>query len=367
MKKSEDNTAADDKGTDLKEVAVSDASDASNAPSNLLALVANLTAAQDVGGLPHQIEKKSALPEPAVSGVPVLGAVKKDSASNAVDPSKLASKILDSAPIVKDGTLTPVAFSTSVHNAKESSAGTAPSEALADLSKSGKTKDGLAELTTTKGQKDLTPPDVALTQKYQDVQTNLIPIAKGKDAIAELSSSPPIKELLPATSGPVTAPVQQASLTLAQLVNAPPMERLSPPVGSPGWDQALGQKVVWMVAGGLQSASMTLNPPDLGPLQVVVSVTNDQANATFTAAQPEVRQALEAAMPRLREMMSEAGIQLGSATVSTGLPNQQNGTQEQTRSPASRFEQASPPLESPLHPMGKAAVKNGLGLVDTFA
>jgi flagellar hook-length control protein FliK len=32
-----------------------------------------------------------------------------------------------------------------------------------------------------------------------------------------------------------------------------------------------------MVGSEEQTASLTLNPPDLGPLQVVLSVSNDQA------------------------------------------------------------------------------------------
>ncbi|HVL75516.1 MAG TPA: flagellar hook-length control protein FliK, partial [Noviherbaspirillum sp.] len=71
------------------------------------------------------------------------------------------------------------------------------------------------------------------------------------------------------------------------------VEHLSPRVGSPGWDQALGQRIVWMVNGEQQSASLTLNPPELGPLKVVLQMTSNQASASFVAAQPEVRQALE--------------------------------------------------------------------------
>jgi len=98
-------------------------------------------------------------------------------------------------------------------------------------------------------------------------------------------------------------------------------------VGTAAWDQQLGQKVIFMAAGGEQSATMELNPPDLGPLQVVLSVSKDQATAAFTSAAPEVRQALEAALPKLREMMGEAGIQLGNATVSAGTSDQNNSSQ----------------------------------------
>lgn len=97
-----------------------------------------------------------------------------------------------------------------------------------------------------------------------------------------------------------------------------PAARLAPPVGANGWDQALGQRVIWMAGNAQHSASLTLNPPDLGPLQVVLSVSDSQATANFFSTQPEVRQALEAAMPRLRDMLGSAGIELGQASVSGG-------------------------------------------------
>lgn len=146
--------------------------------------------------------------------------------------------------------------------------------------------------------------------------------AKAQDFSAAMSES-----LNGVTNG--MQPVQQAGLHALQQQVANTAEKLTPRVGTPAWDQALGQKVVWMVAGDQQSASLTLNPPDLGPLQVVLNVSNSQANATFIAAQPEVRQALEAALPKLRDMLGEAGIQLGQASVNSGTPNQQGGFEQQ--------------------------------------
>jgi flagellar hook-length control protein FliK len=103
----------------------------------------------------------------------------------------------------------------------------------------------------------------------------------------------------------------------------------------------------------------------------VLSVTNDQATVTFSAAQPEVRAALEAAMPKLREMMSETGIALGNATVNAGMPDQrqgQQGGQPHTLGTGARFG-ANGGGEARLEP---AVVRgtlpaSGSGLVDTFA
>ncbi|WP_034293301.1 flagellar hook-length control protein FliK [Herbaspirillum sp. RV1423] len=168
-------------------------------------------------------------------------------------------------------------------------------------------------------------------------------------------------------------PALQQAMTLSQqaAMSGQAVQRLTPAVGSQGWDQAVGQKVVWMASGGMQSASLTLNPPDLGPLQVVLHVNNQQADATFITAQPEVKQALEAAMPKLREMMDQAGIQLGQATVNTGTPNQQGpaNQQQQARSGSTSSFGRTGNDEADIHVavVPRPAASGGQGLVDTFA
>ena len=162
------------------------------------------------------------------------------------------------------------------------------------------------------------PPGKAEPGKLA-LDAQLAATAKAGTAVAE----PSIKDA-PADLTRLAAQLQPGALQQAAAAVAVPADKLAGRVGTPAWDQQLGQKVVWMAAGGDQSATLTLNPPDLGPLQVVLTVTNDQADAAFMSAQPEVRQALEAAMPRLREMMGEAGIAFGSATVSAGTPGQQD-------------------------------------------
>lgn len=141
---------------------------------------------------------------------------------------------------------------------------------------------------------------------------------------------------------------------------------LAPSVGAAAWGQALGEKVVWMAAGSQQTATLTLNPPNLGPMQIVLNISNEQATASFFSAQPEVRQALEAAFPRLREMMSEAGIQLGQATVSADTP-QQNAPDQRSQRTALPFpnQDGTSMGELPLNP--SSALQSGRGLIDTFA
>jgi flagellar hook-length control protein FliK len=137
---------------------------------------------------------------------------------------------------------------------------------------------------------------------------------------------------------------------------------LSAPLGSTAWNQALAQRVTWMVSGTEQSATLTLNPPELGPLHIVLNLSHAHADASFIASQPEVRQALEAAMPKLRDMLSEAGIALGQASVSSGAPDA-NGQFRQGAPRGPRAPRAVAAHARPPEPAGIA----GRGLIDTFA
>jgi flagellar hook-length control protein FliK len=167
-----------------------------------------------------------------------------------------------------------------------------------------------------------------LTQTQQQQAEPQLTTATPAKSTASADFAAALKEAAPAVA-PAAA---KAAQEIAKAATAVPTDKLSSRVGTQAWDQQLGQKIVFMAAGGEQSATMELNPPDLGPLQVVLSVNKDQATAAFSSAAPEVRQALEAALPRLKEMMGEAGIQLGSATVSAGMSDQNNGFNQQASS-----------------------------------
>ena len=196
------------------------------------------------------------------------------------------------------------------------------------------------------------------------IDAQLAATAKAGSAVSDAS----IKEA-PADLSRLAAQLQPGVLQQAAAAVAVPADKLTGRVGTPAWDQQLGQKVVWMAAGGDQSATLTLNPPDLGPVQVVLTVTNDQADAAFMSAQPEVRQALEAAMPRLREMMSEAGIAFGSATVSAGTPEQQHNGERAASGERRGNGQGGGVSggEIAIAPAAGARSRPSLSAVDTFA
>lgn len=88
------------------------------------------------------------------------------------------------------------------------------------------------------------------------------------------------------------------------------------PVGTPQWSQAVGDKVLWLAAQNVSAAEIRLDPPELGPMQVRVSVNQDQASITFTSPHAGVREALDQQLNRLRDMFSEQGLNLVNVDVS---------------------------------------------------
>jgi flagellar hook-length control protein FliK len=172
------------------------------------------------------------------------------------------------------------------------------------------------------------------------------------------------------------AQAQPAVMEAAQLAAAA-ADELSARVGTDAWENQVGQKVVYMVGNEEQTASLTLNPPDLGPLQVVLSITNDQASVTFSANQEEVRQALEDALPRLREMMSENGIALGNASVNAGMPDNRQAQEQAARNSSGlggnggngrgRGDNGNIADDSAARPVTRSVTLGDRGMVDTFA
>lgn len=88
------------------------------------------------------------------------------------------------------------------------------------------------------------------------------------------------------------------------------------PFNQAGWDRALGERIQWMVGKGIQNANIKLNPAHLGPMEVRIQVQHDQASVQFTSVHGVVRDALEAALPRLRDMFDSSGVQLTDVDVS---------------------------------------------------
>jgi flagellar hook-length control protein FliK len=124
----------------------------------------------------------------------------------------------------------------------------------------------------------------------------------------------------------IEAPAAAAeTLPAHALLQAPPEKGPSPqplavldvkaPFDTPEFAPQLSQQVVWMADKDAQIAELRINPPELGPVEVRLQLSGDEATVQFVSAHADVRNALEAAIVRLRDSLAQAGIQLGEASV----------------------------------------------------
>jgi flagellar hook-length control protein FliK len=71
-----------------------------------------------------------------------------------------------------------------------------------------------------------------------------------------------------------------------------------------------------MVGNGMNGARLQVNPPQLGPIELRISVQGDHAQVWMTTHSAVTRDALESSSPKLREMLSAQGFGQVSVDIS---------------------------------------------------
>lgn len=116
------------------------------------------------------------------------------------------------------------------------------------------------------------------------------------------------------TNPGVTASVMSGAATNPAAASQQPVV-LSAPLGSGDWQQGLGQQLVGLYQRGDKQIDLHLHPADLGPLSISLRLADSGAQAQFISAHPQVRAAVEQALPELRAALASQGIALGEASV----------------------------------------------------
>jgi len=176
----------------------------------------------------------------------------------------------------------------------------------------------------------------------------------------------PAQNITPsATSG-----IASNMLTPGKLADNP--QSIAAPLGSNGWADEFSQKISWMSTQKNQVAELHLNPPDLGPLDVTLKISDNQATAMFTSPHSAVRDAIENALPKLREILADNGIMLGNATVSDQTPRDGNSAGFMNQRGDSTASREISGLEvgqtnSSASTLQTTPARRHNGMVDTFA
>lgn len=339
-----------------------------------------------------------------------LAAADQTALNTPIDPSSLLAAMLQLPPEIKPPVIKDAMNDTVVTNTAEAR----PASAR-------KTADEQATPGTSNGSSGV---PVAMLQPAQDIKT-----AFTKEAASDAPAPRPTglgktaENTLPATLGTTQAGAAQSSMTSAtpgkadvafmaadklalrteinveqgksaelpnSLANATPLTQsaagimanmqtnkpadnpqvIAAPMGSKGWADEFSQKISWMSTQQNQVAELHLNPPELGPLDVTLKISDSQATAVFTSPHSAVRDAIENALPKLRELLADNGIMLGNTTVSDQTPRDGSAFTNQRDNPAasrgaSGVENEAADASIASIPLTPARRHNGM--VDTFA
>ncbi len=165
-------------------------------------------------------------------------------------------------------------------------------------------------------------------------------------------------------------PLLSAAFPLSSTSSSLPSLVVSTPVGAnQAWGNDVAQQITWMVGQQQSTAELQLNPPNLGPLTVVVQMAGNQANAFFSSPHAAVRDALQHALPHLSDRLAGSGLSLGQATVS----DQRSGSgYSRGGSPSRSWDNLSSrnavtEVSSGMSTTRSVSMTTRVGLIDTFA
>lgn len=192
-----------------------------------------------------------------------------------------------------------------------------------------------------------------------------LPVADDSDASALTA----LTESLGLERAPDAAPLAPTSpapalhkLDLAQAFPAPV------PLPSPRFAEEVGARLQWIAEQQGGEATLRISPDGLGPVEIRLRLDGDRVELGFTATQQDTRQALQDALPKLREMLAQQGLQLGHADV--GQKHAQSSNEDAART-AKGFvgddEGDAIVLAAPARGLDVIAGRSGRGILDLYA
>jgi flagellar hook-length control protein FliK len=245
---------------------------------------------------------------------------------------------------------------------------TAPTLATGDVLKTSQDKDLALAITAQLGGQTRDRSSTALTEAAITPAEQKLPLIFSEREVAagnistDAANIAASSESINFNASLATALQQKGSVSEHQVT-------VSTPLHAEAWPQQFGEKIVWLAKNEQQTAQININPPQLGPVQITLNLNGDQATALFSSQHAEVRQAIEASLPQLKEMLSAAGISLGDTNVGANLAQQnQNNPFLAPNKNQSMPENAILPANDNTPNTGIAQVLHqGRGLVDLFA
>ncbi|WP_162046857.1 flagellar hook-length control protein FliK [Vibrio taketomensis] len=171
------------------------------------------------------------------------------------------------------------------------------------------------------------PIDTASTQKLEPAQLQAALAAGNSNLLGKLGKSSDNNTGIESSFAQHLSQAAgqnglQGQLRTEQSAQAQPHLQLSRDMAG----EQLAERVQMMMSKNLKNIDIRLDPPELGRMQIRMNMNGDNASVHFTVANQQARDIVEQAMPRLREMLAQQGMQLSDSSV-----HQQASGQQQSR------------------------------------
>ena len=145
-----------------------------------------------------------------------------------------------------------------------------------------------------------------------------LPMADSQSALLQQHGN----SFVETSNGQLAASLNQVTTTPAtnnfssMSMTSMPQTEIAEPFGRPAWAQGMGKQILWMANQNISSAEIRLNPAHLGPIEVRLDINDDQINVALSSRHANVREAMEMALPKLRDMFDSNGLSLADTDIS---------------------------------------------------
>jgi flagellar hook-length control protein FliK len=111
--------------------------------------------------------------------------------------------------------------------------------------------------------------------------------------------------------------VMQPNQEAANTAHANSIPAMTLPISHPNWNAELADKLQLMHKQDISTVELQINPPHLGPISIKIGLDQqDQTTISFTTEHQQVKEAIEASIPKLREMLGGEQLSLLDVNVS---------------------------------------------------
>jgi flagellar hook-length control protein FliK len=141
--------------------------------------------------------------------------------------------------------------------------------------------------------------------------------------------------------------------------------QITVPLRAPEWSSAFSEQVVVLAHDGGGRAELRLNPAELGPIDVSLNVQDDRVHAAFTIHHAATAEAVQAALPKLEQMLAERGVRLDSVSVDSAEGGLQRDASQSHGGGGEGGRRSRGELAQDEGSVRRILVRKGL--VDTFA